>query len=243
MTNTNAAHLQLLLDSGFPISTNQVAVNVIDQRLTHGRMHKLCLERGVGILAYSTLLGGFLSEKWLGQSEPSDITKLDASKRKYLRFIWAAGGWEPFQVVLEALNTIAQRHGVKIAAVATRYVLDIPSVKAVIVGSRLARHSTDYIDANLEAFSVRLTEEDSALIAKAQQGLQEIPGDCGDEYRRAPFLTAAGDTSDHLKKVDRTKPVTDAIAMGKRVEFSSGSKWEPIAVSLLVAREHCSFYD
>ncbi len=189
------------------------------------------MERGVGILAYGTLLGGFLSEKWLGQREPADINQLDASKRKYLRFIWAAGGWEPFQAVLEALNTIAQRHGVKIAAVATRYVLDIPSVKSVIVGSRLAPHSTDYIDANLQAFTLQLTEEDSALIANARQGLKKVPGDCGDEYRRPPFLTAAGDTSDHLKGEDRSKPVTDAIAMGKRVEYSSGSKWEPIAVS------------
>ena len=231
LTNTDAAHLQLLLDSGFHIATNQLPVNVIDRRLTRGRLSKLCVERDVGVLAYGTLLGGFLSEKWVGAPEPADITKLDGSLRKYLRFIWAAGGWTPFQRVLNALDVIAKRHNVTISTVATRYVLDVPSVKAVIVGSRLSSHSTDYIDRNLAAFDLRLTEEDRALIAEAQEGLTDIPGDCGDEYRRPPFLTASGDTSDHLDEVDHTKHVREAIAQGKRVEYSSGSTWEPIAVS------------
>lgn len=29
--------------------------------------------------------------------------------------------------------------------------------------------------------------------------MRRIRGGCGDEYRRAPFLTAAGDLSDHLR--------------------------------------------
>ena len=40
-----------------------------------------------------------------------------------------------------------------------------------------------------------------AEIDKALAGLAPIPGDCGDEYRRAPFLTASGDLSDHLESV------------------------------------------
>ncbi|OKL59899.1 hypothetical protein UA08_04537 [Talaromyces atroroseus] len=229
LTNTDAAHLKLLLDTGFSIATNQIPTNVIDRRLTRGSLNQLCLDRDVGVLAYGTLLGGFLSEKWLGQPEPGNINELNWSLRKYLRFIWAAGGWVPFQTVLEALNTIAQRHGVSIAAVATRYVLDIPSVKAVIVGSRLSYDSEEYIDKNLEAFQLQLTSDDLALIHKAQEGLTDVPGDCGDEYRRPPFLTAAGDTSDHLAEIDKTKHVREAIANGKRVEYSSLSPWEPIA--------------
>lgn len=207
---------------------------MIDRRLTRGPLNKLCLENDVGILAYGTLLGGFLSEKWLGQPEPEDINQLNWSLRKYLRFIWAAGGWAAYQKVLEALDTVAKRHGVSIATVATRYVLDIPSVKAVIIGSRLSYDSEKYLAKNLEAFRLQLTSEDMEIIRQAQEGLSDIPGDCGDEYRRPPFLTAAGDTSDHLEAVDKAKPVKDAIAAGKRVEYSSGSPWEPIAVRVLL---------
>ncbi|KAH8896906.1 Aldo/keto reductase [Thozetella sp. PMI_491] len=229
LTNTDAAHLELLLDSGFPISTNQVATNVIDRRLTRGRLNDLCVTRNVGVLAYGTLLGGFLSEKWLNQPEPANFDDLNWSLRKYLRFIWAAGGWEPFQTVLRALSEVAKKHNVCISAVATRYVLEIPSVKAVIVGTRLSPGSEHYIPRNLQAFEFSLTEEDLALIHKAQEGLKDVPGDCGDEYRRPPFLTAAGDTSDHLPETDRSRQVEEVIAQGKRVEYSSGSIWEPIA--------------
>lgn len=231
LTNTDAAHLQMLIDSGFKIATNQVPCSVIDLRIQNGRLNDVCLKNDVGLLCYSTLLGGFLSEKWVDQPEPSDINELNWSLRKYLRFIWAAGGWEPFQGVLRALQTIAQKHGVSIPAVATRYVLDIPSVKGVIVGTRLGANSEAYIASNLEAFTFTLDDEDRRLIAEAQETLTDIPGDSGDEYRRAPYLTAAGNLSDHLKETDQGRQVREAVARGQRVEYSSGSKWEPIAVS------------
>ncbi|KAM3087390.1 hypothetical protein ACMFMG_001485 [Clarireedia jacksonii] len=229
MTNTDAAHLELLLDSSFEIATNQVSCSVIDRRCARGRLSLLCIERGVGILAYGTLLGGYLTEKWLGAAEPKNTEELNWSLRKYLRFINAAGGWAAYQVVLEALSTVAKKHGVPIAAVATRHVLNIPAVKAVIVGSRLSASSDKYTASNLAAFSFALDDEDKRLIAEAQEGLTDIPGDCGDEYRRAPFLTAKGDLSDHLEESDQGIKVAKAVAAGARVEYSSGSKWEPIA--------------
>ncbi|KIW17451.1 hypothetical protein PV08_04645 [Exophiala spinifera] len=230
LTNTDAAHLQMLLDSGFPIATNQISTSVIDRRLTRGRLNDVCLKYDVGVLAYGTLLGGFLSETWLGKPEPADIDQLNWSLKKYLRFIWQAGGWGPFQTVLEALSAVAQRHGVSIPAVATRFVLDIPSVKAVIVGTRLSANSRSHISRNLEAFSFQLTKDDLDLIHEAQSGLRDMPGDCGDEYRRPPFLTAAGDLSDHFSQdTSQEKQLHDALSDGKRIEYQSGSEWEPLA--------------
>lgn len=237
LTNTDAAHLELLLHSGFRIATNQVSCSVIDRRLVRGRLSGICAEHGVGILAYGTLLGGFLSEKWVGAPEPTDSGALNWSLRKYLRFIRAAGGWDAFQTVLRSLEAVAKKHGVPIAAVATRWVLDIPVVSAVIVGSRLSAESVQkYLPGNLAAFSFSLTDADRALIAEAQESLADIPGDCGDEYRRPPFLTATGDLSHHIKESPAQRRVAEAIAQGKRVEFRSGSKWEPICVSSFVAQ-------
>lgn len=242
LTNTDAAHLKLLLDTGFPIATNQVSCSVLDRRVLTGRLNALCLARGVGLLCYGTLLGGFLSEKWLGAPEPHDDHAADTSAtpplnwslRKYLRFIHAAGGWAPFQDVLTALDIVARKHGVSIAAVATRWVLDIPSVQAVIVGARLTAQSRAYAERNLQAFGFRLDDEDARVIAAAQEGLRAIPGDCGDEYRRPPFLTAAGDLSHHVEETDGAREVREAVAQGRRVEYLTGSKWEPICVSLPV---------
>jgi aryl-alcohol dehydrogenase-like predicted oxidoreductase/enamine deaminase RidA (YjgF/YER057c/UK114 family) len=229
LTNFDAGHLELLLNSGFPIATNQVSCSVIDRRSIRNRLCEVCERRGVKILAYGTLLGGFLSEKWLGQPEPTDLESLNWSLRKYLRFIHAAGGWGKYQIVLRALGKVAKKHGVHIAAVATRYVLDLPAVAAVIVGSRLSAESDKYTARNLAAFSFTLDKEDWALIAEAQENLIDVPGDCGDEYRRSPHLTASGDLSHHLEASKQDPQIVQAIAEGKRIEYSSGSKWEPVA--------------
>ncbi|KAK1963371.1 Aldo/keto reductase [Colletotrichum sublineola] len=230
VTNVDAAHLELLLDSGYAIATNQVSCSVVDRRLVRGRMAGVCARHGVGVLAYGTLLGGFLSEKWIDAPEPTSEEGLNWSLRKYLRFIRAAGGWAAFQGVLKAVAAVAGKHGVPVATVATRWVLDIPVVKAVIVGARLSGESGKHTAGNLAAFGLSLDDEDRAAIAEAQEGLAEIPGDCGDEYRRAPFLTAAGDLSDHIKRGDeRRRQVEEAVAGGRRVEYRTGSKWEPVA--------------
>ncbi|KAF3767064.1 Aldo/keto reductase [Cryphonectria parasitica EP155] len=228
LTNVDAAHLAMLLDTGFPIATNQVSCSVLDRRVVRGRMSALCVERNVGLLCYGTLLGGFLSEKWLDAPQPADPSSLNWSLRKYLRFINAAGGWGPFQAVLRALDAVARKHGVSVAAVATRWVLDIPGVRAVIVGTRLNADSGAYAEKILGVFSFQLDSEDRALIARAQEGLKDIPGDSGDEYRRPPFLTAAGDLSHHLAQTDQARRVREAIEKGQSVEYMTGSKWEPI---------------
>jgi aryl-alcohol dehydrogenase-like predicted oxidoreductase len=198
LTNTDTAHLKILIDTGFTIATNQVSCSVLDRRILRGPLNDLCLKNDVGLVCYGTLLGSFLSEKWLGQSEPPDIGQLNWSLRKYLRFIRAAGGWEVYQGVLRVLASISKKHGVSISAVATRYVLDMPSVKAVIVGTRLGANTEAYTKSNLKIFPFSLDAEDNAQIFKAQDDLKDLPGDCGDEYRRPPFLTAAGDLSDHF---------------------------------------------
>ena len=114
-------------------------------------MTAFCLANGIKLLAYGTLAGGLLSEKWLGRPEPAagDIT--DWSKSKYKRFIDQIGGWEVFQGILRAVASVAEKHGVSIANVATRWVLDQPAVAAVIVGARLgeSEHRAD----NLRIFS------------------------------------------------------------------------------------------
>lgn len=232
LTNVDAAHLELLLDSGFRIATNQVSCSVIDRRYVRGRLSTVCSGRGVKVMAYGALLGGYLSERWLGQTEPQNQTALNWSLRKYLRFINVAGGWAVYQAVLEALSTVAKRHNVSIAAVAIRHVLDFPAIGAVIVGSRLTKESNKYIVSNLAAFSFQLSDNDRSLIAKAQDCLSDLPGDCGDEYRRPPYLTATGDLSHHLEQSELDTKIAKAVAEGLRIEYSSGSKWEPLAVNI-----------
>ncbi len=224
VTNFDAAHLQLALSDGIPLITNQVPFSLIDRRAA-GPLSELSARTGVKLLAYGTLAGGFLSERWLGKPEPQSIT--DWSKMKYKRFIDTAGGWYACQQVLNAANMIAQKHGVSIANIATRWVLENAAVAGVIIGARLgeAQHSAD----NAKLFGFALDEEDQARLAEAFQATDQLPGDCGDEYRKPPFLTASGDLTHHLSEMPLAVEVEPVPHRAGAMRVLSGSHWEDVA--------------
>ena len=226
VTNFDTDHLGVLVAEGLPILTNQVCFSLLDRRAASA-MSELCLQNSIGVLAFGTLAGGFLSERWLAVPEPVEGEIADWSKMKYKRFIDAAGGWEVFQNLLKTLKAIAIRHGATIANVATRWVLDHPAVAAAIIGARLGQN--EHRQSNLATFDFALDAEDRARLADALSGLTPIPGDCGDEYRKPPFLTATGDLSHHLAALPAVFTATPVPGRPGRTRVDSGSKWETIA--------------
>ncbi|MGY9050132.1 hypothetical protein P775_26230 [Puniceibacterium antarcticum] len=224
VTNFDAAHLELALAEGIEIVSNQVSFSIVDRRAA-GALTSLCKRSGVRLLAYGTLCGGFISERWLGKPEPVEIA--DWSRMKYKRFIDAAGGWAVFQDLLSAAHQIAAKHGVSLSNVASRWVLDTPSVAATIIGARIteAEHRAD----NLNVFSFTLDAADHAELEAAFALMMPVPGDCGDEYRKPPFLTASGDLSHHLNAIAPMHPAVPDATLPDRARVFSGSRWEPIA--------------
>ena len=183
LTNFDTERLRVIADHGVAIVSNQVQYSFVDRR-PEVRMAAFCREHGVTLLAYGSLLGGLLSEKYLGRPEPPRAELNTASLQKYKRMIDAWGGWALFQQLLAVLKQIADKHGVSIANVGVRYILDRPAVAGVIVGARLgtAQHIAD----NARVFGFALDSGDHAMIepvlAKSRD-LIKLIGDCGDEYR------------------------------------------------------------
>jgi len=157
-TNFDCGHLAELVSAGIPIATNQAQYSLLDRRVEHG-MDTLARERGLGLLCYGVLAGGFLSERWLDAPEPPAPLE-NRSLVKYRLIIDDFGGWSLYQELLRTLAAIAHRHGVAIPAVAARWVLDRAGVAAVIFGTRSASHLED----TLNTFAVRLDGEDRARI-------------------------------------------------------------------------------
>lgn len=183
LTNFDTERLGVILAEGIPIVSNQVQYSLVDRR-PEARMAALCRERGVTLLAYGTLLGGLLSEKYLGRPEPRRAELDTASLQKYRQMIDAWGGWTLFQELLAALKQIADKHGAGVANVGVRAILDRPAVAGVIAGARLgiAEHIAD----NAHAFDLALDAEDRAAIDAVlgkSRDLMQVIGDCGDEYR------------------------------------------------------------
>jgi aryl-alcohol dehydrogenase-like predicted oxidoreductase/enamine deaminase RidA (YjgF/YER057c/UK114 family) len=224
LTNTDTAHVRMLLDSGIDVVSNQICYSLLDQRAA-GAMAELCEERGVGILAFGTLAGGFLTERWLGAEEPSMSSLETWSQMKYKRFVDTAGGWSRLQELLRAVDRAAKRLDVSMANVSVRYMLESPAVAGVIVGARLGKSA--HIEDTARLFDFELDEESLSEIRGALAKMQPIPGDCGDEYRRPPFLTAAGDLSDHFESMPSPYPVHQGP--GDRERALSGTIWEDLA--------------
>ncbi len=224
VTNFDAAHFALARADGIPLLTNQVPFSLVDRRAA-GALTDFCARTGSKLLAYGTLCGGFLSDRWVGQPEPVEIG--DWSKMKYKRFIDVTGGWKTFQLLLDAAAGIARKHGVSVSNVATRWVLEQPTVAGTIVGARLGERI--HIDDNLRVFGFALDAEDRVRLDAAFAAMRPVPGDCGDEYRKPPFLTASGDLSHHLDTMPLAFESAPVPHRDGAARVLSGSEWEDVA--------------
>ncbi len=181
LTNFDTERMQAMKDANLEMVSNQVQYSIVDRR-PEVKMAQFCLDNNASLLAYGAICGGLMSEGYLGRPEPYNLDT--ASLSKYKRMIDTWGGWELFQELLSTLNEIAKKHGVSIANVATRYILEKPAVAGVIIGARLgiANHSED----NARVFSFKMDKDDNSRIEEVHMKSNDLfdkIGDCGDEYR------------------------------------------------------------
>ena len=171
MTNTDVVHLAEIIEAGVPIVSNQVQFSLLDRRPENG-MTAFCREQGIELLCYGTLAGGFLTERYVEADDPVPPLA-NRSLTKYRLIIDEFGGWRPFQGLLATLAAIAERHGVSLANVASRWVLDQNSVGGVIVGATSSKH----LEENLRLFDLELDAEDRQALARVLADHSGPPGD------------------------------------------------------------------
>ena len=183
LTNFDTERIENMVKHGLNLISNQVQYSILDQR-AEIKMVPFCQKHDMSLITYGTLLGGFLSEKYIGKSEPvrSDLNTL--SLQKYKNMIDAWGGWNLFQELLLVLDNIGKKHNTSIANIATKFILDKPAVAGVIIGVRLG--ISQHMDDNAKVFELTLDDEDRinimSVVSRAND-LFETIGDCGGEYR------------------------------------------------------------
>lgn len=132
LTNVNQKYLEEF-SSRFAIASLQVQASLFDRRVERG-IGALCHKQEIEILAYGSLLGGFVSEKWLGQKEPSLDQLANRSLVKYTLLLDAACGWVEFQRRFAILQYLATKYRCDIAHIAVAALLQTEKADAVIVG-------------------------------------------------------------------------------------------------------------
>jgi aryl-alcohol dehydrogenase-like predicted oxidoreductase len=180
LTNFNTRVTREILGAGIPLTSTQVQYSLLDTRPEKG-LAELCARNGMHLLCYGTLAGGFLSDRWLGAMDPQvdSATLENRSLTKYRLIIEEIGGWALFQSLLETLAAIGRRHGVSIASVASRWVLEQPRVAGVIIGARDTKH----LDRYAELFRFCLSERDRREIDALRSQMTVPPGDVFDLER------------------------------------------------------------
>ncbi len=186
-TNFDAPRLAEILDAGIQMVSHQIQYSLIDRR-PESEMVPMARERGLGLLCYGALAGGFLSDRWLGAPEPEGpATALpNRSLTKYKLILEEFGPWELFQELLRVLARIGAKHGVSLSTVALRWLLDRPGVAGVIVGVPGSRPADRRLADTIRTFELRLDGDDRAAIDRVLDkargprgpvyGLERIPG-------------------------------------------------------------------
>ena len=118
----------------------------------------VCRERGLGVLPYSPLAGGFLSGKYRKGQPPPAGTRLEKWRDRLERFDQPRN-WR----ILDALTSVAEELGATPSAVALAWLLGRPTVTSLIFGAR----SIDQLEANTAAVDLALSPEQTARLDQA----------------------------------------------------------------------------
>ena len=170
ITNFDTAKTKEFTDAGFKPASTQVQYSLLDRRVELS-LGKYCIDNGIGIIAFGTVAGGFISERFLGTSEPNEFAT--RSNVKYKLIIEDFGGWDLFQELLRVLDWIAKNHQSDIASISSAWTLQQPGVKAVIVGAR----NQDHLNRNLAIPNIVFTESELSAVNNVLAQSKVIEGD------------------------------------------------------------------
>ena len=161
-----------------PYSCLQPLYNLLD-RGVELELIPVCLNEGIGLIAWSPLRGGWLSGRYQrGMSAPPQGTRVGDGGS----VSWAAydndGTWQ----VIDALLAVAGDTGHSPAQVALRWLLQRPGVTAPIIGARSAAQLED----NLGATGWELTHSQMDDLTAASTLPAAYPYDLLTGFRRRP---------------------------------------------------------
>lgn len=139
------------------------------------------LDAGVGLLPWSPLAGGWLSGKYRRDVSPTGATRLGDNPSRGMEAYEPRNAQERTWRILDAVDEVAQAHGVSQAQIALAWLARQSVVTSVILGAR----TIEQLAENLGAVAVLLTpDEIEVLSAVSAPEFSDYPyGAAGAEQR------------------------------------------------------------
>ena len=181
MCNMDTERLKMFVDAGIEVCSNQAQYSFFDRR-PEKTLLDYSAQHGIYTFAYGTLAGGFLDERYMGKKYEAPETR---SQVKYMQVIEDTLEWDGLQKLLVVLKAVADKHNVRIANVATQYILRQKSVGAVMVGTRNSKH----VSSNFDTLNFDLDDEDMSLINNFMKDYPILEGECYELERTSPRYT------------------------------------------------------
>jgi aryl-alcohol dehydrogenase-like predicted oxidoreductase len=115
----------------------------------------VCRAYGLGVIPYSPLASGFLTEKYRHNQPDPDTVRIEGVKQKY----YTDKGW----AIHAAAEKVARENAKSISQVALAWLLSNPVITCPIIGSR----SLEQLDDNLGAVGFKLSDDAKKILDEA----------------------------------------------------------------------------
>ena len=145
----------LLRDAGVPLALHQPRYSIFDRRIERDDILAQSENDGVGLITYSPLAQGLLTDKYLTGDVPRD------SRAASSDFLSAEDISDAYLQRTRALNDLAAQRGQSLAQLALQWVLRRPEVTSALIGAS----SVEQLEHNLAAATATaLTDDELTLI-------------------------------------------------------------------------------
>ena len=120
---------EILEDLKCPFVINQNRYNIFDRTVENNGLLEAAKEKGKGVIAFSPLAQGMLTDKYLNGIPEDSRIKRDG------RFLHASDLTETRMQQIKSLNEIAKRRGQTLAQMALSWILRDETVASVLIGA------------------------------------------------------------------------------------------------------------
>lgn len=127
----------ILKSLGTPLLINQYRYSMFDRSCEENKLKDWAADKGVGIIAFSPLAQGLLTDRYL------DGIPADSRIKKDGRFLKESSLTDDKMAKIKALNEIAAARGQTLAQMALAWVVRDDSVTSVLIGASKARQILD----------------------------------------------------------------------------------------------------
>jgi len=128
--------------------TLQPHYNLVHRPEFERELADVCQEYGLGVIPYSPLAAGFLTNKYSRKQAEPESVRLNGIKRRYFN--------EKSWVVHEAVETLAGSKGKTVSQIALAWLLGKPLITSPIIGP----HDLEQLKDNLTAVELRLSADE-----------------------------------------------------------------------------------